>query len=237
MRATFLATSPNDWQRISLSLFTKRRALQNIQLEARLSSHMSPNTGLRPPLLALHDFKTSSSWDCTLSPVPRITSTHSLGLDFSPPFRHPGNFSKLPFVFLKLPPAIFCLTCLCVCSRKETFCISSVFPASWCPPSISSTSYTVSHTVGVQPVSELVNWHTSHKCLTKSLLCLVAKWCPILCNPRTAKLLCPCNSPSRNTGVGCHFLLQGIFLTQGSNPCLLYCRQILLQLIHKVKPY
>ena len=32
-----------------------------------------------------------------------------------------------------------------------------------------------------------------------------------------AGLLCPWNSPGKNTGVGCHFLLQGIFLTQGSN--------------------
>ena len=31
-----------------------------------------------------------------------------------------------------------------------------------------------------------------------------------------AKPLCPWNSPSKNTGVGCHFLLQGIFSTQGS---------------------
>ena len=29
--------------------------------------------------------------------------------------------------------------------------------------------------------------------------------------------------------MGRHFLLQGIFLTQGSNPCLLHCRQILYQ--------
>ena len=29
------------------------------------------------------------------------------------------------------------------------------------------------------------------------------------------------DSPGKNIGVGCHFLLQGIFLTQGSNPCLL----------------
>ena len=28
--------------------------------------------------------------------------------------------------------------------------------------------------------------------------------------------------PGKNTRVGCHFLLQGIFLTQGSNPCLLH---------------
>ena len=34
-------------------------------------------------------------------------------------------------------------------------------------------------------------------------------------------LLCLWDSPGKNTGVGCHFLLQGIFLTQGSNPHLL----------------
>ena len=34
-------------------------------------------------------------------------------------------------------------------------------------------------------------------------------------------LLCPCNFPEKNTGVGCHFLLQGIFKTQGSNLHLL----------------
>ena len=35
-----------------------------------------------------------------------------------------------------------------------------------------------------------------------------------------ARLLCPWNSPGKNTGVGCRFLLQGIFQTQGSNLCL-----------------
>ena len=42
--------------------------------------------------------------------------------------------------------------------------------------------------------------------------------------------------PGKNTGEGCHFLLQGIFLTQGSNlhlPCLLRCRQILYLLSHQ----
>ena len=37
----------------------------------------------------------------------------------------------------------------------------------------------------------------------------------------SAKLLCPCDSPGKSTGVGCHALLQGIFLTQGSNLQLL----------------
>ena len=41
------------------------------------------------------------------------------------------------------------------------------------------------------------------------------------------RLLCPRDSPSKNTGVGCHFLLQGIFPTQGSNPDLPHCGQIL----------
>ena len=44
---------------------------------------------------------------------------------------------------------------------------------------------------------------------------------------RPARLLCPWNVPGKNTGVGCHFLLQGIFPTQGSNQGLLRCRRIL----------
>ena len=36
-----------------------------------------------------------------------------------------------------------------------------------------------------------------------------------------ARLLCPWYSPGKNTGVGSHAHLQGIFLTQGSNPCFL----------------
>ena len=41
------------------------------------------------------------------------------------------------------------------------------------------------------------------------------------------------NSPGQNTGVGNLSLLQGIFPTQGSNPGLPHCRQILYQLSHK----
>ena len=40
------------------------------------------------------------------------------------------------------------------------------------------------------------------------------------------------DSPGQNTGVDSCSLLQGIFPTQGSNPCLPYCRQILEQLSH-----
>ena len=48
-----------------------------------------------------------------------------------------------------------------------------------------------------------------------------------------ARLLCPWNSPGKNTGVGCHSLLQGIFPTQGSSSRLLHCRQILYLLSHQ----
>ena len=42
-----------------------------------------------------------------------------------------------------------------------------------------------------------------------------------------ARLLCPWDSLGKNTGVGCHALLQGVFLTHGSDLhllCLLYCQ-------------
>ena len=44
----------------------------------------------------------------------------------------------------------------------------------------------------------------------------------ILLTIGTVSLLCPRDSPGRNTGVGCHALLQGIFLTKGSNQHLLH---------------
>ena len=47
------------------------------------------------------------------------------------------------------------------------------------------------------------------------------------------RLLRPGNSLGKNTGVGCHSLLQGIFPTQGSNPGLPHCRQILYCLSHR----
>ena len=49
-------------------------------------------------------------------------------------------------------------------------------------------------------------------------------------------LYCPWNSLGQNTGVRCLSLLQEIFPTQGLNPGLLHCRQILYQLSHKGRP-
>ena len=59
----------------------------------------------------------------------------------------------------------------------------------------------------------------------------------VLSNSRTPMdYTCPWNSPAQNTGVGCLSFLQGIFPTQGSNPGLLHCGQILYQLSHKRSP-
>ena len=61
-------------------------------------------------------------------------------------------------------------------------------------------------------------------CVVCMCACLVA-W--------PARFLCRWDSPGKNTGVGCHSLLQGIFPTRGANMRLPYCRQILSGLSHQ----
>ena len=70
----------------------------------------------------------------------------------------------------------------------------------------------------------------------------VAQLCLTLGNPMDcrplwpARLLCPWSSPDKNTGEGCHSLLQGIIPIQGSNSGLPHCRQILYHLSHQERP-
>ena len=56
---------------------------------------------------------------------------------------------------------------------------------------------------------------------------VTAQSCPTPCDPtdHTHQAPCPWDSPGKNAGVGFHFLLQGIFLTKGSNPGLAHSRQ------------
>ena len=65
-------------------------------------------------------------------------------------------------------------------------------------------------------------------------MCLVPQLCPTLCNPIAIAHQAPLSR--QFTGVGCHALLQGISPTQGSNPGLSHCRQILYQLSHHGSP-
>ena len=75
----------------------------------------------------------------------------------------------------------------------------------------------------MQPVISVNKGCCSHHCV---VCVLVAKSCSTLVIPWTmpARLLCSWDSPCKCTGVGCYFLLQGIFPTQESNPGLLHCR-------------
>ena len=68
------------------------------------------------------------------------------------------------------------------------------------------------------------------------MLCLLAQSCltlcdPVVCSPPGSSF--HGDSPGKNTAVGCHSLLQGIFTTQGSNPGLPYHRWILYHLSHQ----
>ena len=71
------------------------------------------------------------------------------------------------------------------------------------------------------------------------LLGSVVQLCPTLCNPMDCSppgSSVHGDSPGKNTGVGCHALLQGIFPTQGSNPGLPHRRRILYHLSHQGNP-
>ena len=72
-----------------------------------------------------------------------------------------------------------------------------------------------------------------------AVLYLVAQLCltlsdPMDCSPPGCSV--HLDSPDKNTGVGCHALLQRIFPIQGLNPGLLHCRQILYHLNHQESP-
>ena len=69
--------------------------------------------------------------------------------------------------------------------------------------------------------------------------CLVTKLCPAVLQPcglEHTNLLCPLDFPDENTGMGCHFLLQGIFLTQRLNLRLLHWQADSLPLSHLGSP-
>ena len=65
-----------------------------------------------------------------------------------------------------------------------------------------------------------------------SVVWLLSRVWPFLTPACQAVCLCLWNSSGKNVGVGCHSLLQGIFLTQRSNPRILHYMQILYHLNH-----
>ena len=86
------------------------------------------------------------------------------------------------------------------------------------------------------PVNEPLPYHRKN---WMQCCCLVTKSCLTLSRPhglQPTRLLCPQNSPGKNTGVGCCLLFQGIFLTQGLNPSLLQWQSDSLPLCHQKSP-
>ena len=83
-----------------------------------------------------------------------------------------------------------------------------------------------------------MNWESSTETnfseVKVKLLSRVQLCDPMDCSP--PRLLCPWDFPGKNAAVGCHFLLQEIFPTQGLNPGLLHYRQMLYHLSHQGSP-
>ena len=61
--------------------------------------------------------------------------------------------------------------------------------------------------------------HSLESCIVDVHMCSVAQSCPTLCTPWAVDLQASVSMrfPRENTGLGCHFILQAILLTQGSN--------------------
>ena len=149
---------------------------------------------------------------------------------FSSIFRQEDNHGFLKYVFVQLSInlaislAIIFITHNALCHifrqwRDKFLVISyvmttvdSFFPSPLCFPR------------GL-PVVFLSSWPLS------ATLDHIARPCPVACQE-----FCPWNFPGKNIGLSSHSLLQGIFLTQGSNSGLLQCRQILYHLSHQDSP-
>ena len=75
-----------------------------------------------------------------------------------------------------------------------------------------------------------------HDLIGTCCCCLVAQVCLTLCDPMDYRLLCPWDSPGKNTEEGCHSLLQGISPTQRLNPGLLHWPADSLPSSHQKSP-
>ena len=73
-------------------------------------------------------------------------------------------------------------------------------------------------------VFESCHEYGQSRCVCVLLSCFSHVRLFVTCGLQPTRLLCPWDSPEQNIGVGRCVLLKQIFLTQGSNQCLLYCR-------------
>ena len=77
-------------------------------------------------------------------------------------------------------------------------------------------------------------WATKEAQIKQNLPCWAVLGCSVVSDSlRPHGLYSPWDSPGKNSGVGSHALLQGIFPARGSNPGLLHCRSTLYHLSHQ----
>ena len=103
--------------------------------------------------------------------------------------------------------------------------IPCVYPLMWSP---SQPFFNLSQIYSLLPLfcfnNQCKEMCVSHSAVSDSLR---------LHGLQPTRLLCPWNSPDKNTGMSGHSLLQEVFLTQELNPGLLHCRQTLYHLSHQ----
>ena len=112
--------------------------------------------------------------------------------------------------------------------KPDCFCrwVSKEQQSLW---TLYNTVFKMQNWEGFEPVLKLLS----------AVLCLVAQSYPTPCDPMDCSPPGSSvygESPGKNTGVGCHALLQEIFPIQGLNPGLPYCGQILYCLSHQGSP-
>ena len=130
-----------------------------------------------------------------------------------------------------LSPHIMIVVFVQLLSHGQLF----MFP--WTAAHHASLSFTVSQ--NLLKLKPLIQW--CHPTISSSITAQNVQVMSDFANPWTvaSSRLCPWGCPSKNTGVGCHFLFQGIFLTRGLNPhllCLLHWQAGSLLLAPPGKP-
>ena len=156
------------------------------------------------------------------------------------------GWAKGPWLCLMATPFLICLVFLCFCI---VLLLSLIKFSLWISERPSMLKFSYKQDVGDTRVSPWEGSAGSYwvsvsqfyiSCiLSQDTLQLIVEWCCMLCCAVFSRSVvfdscdpmacspCPWDSPPKNTGMDRHALLQGVFPTQGSNPGLLNCRQIL----------
>ena len=139
----------------------------------------------------------------------------------------------------------------CLWGRTESEMTEATLaaPAAWLYWSSQKVRLDFSLRCYIMEKSKQTFWPTQYKMLILgktgwgvfgTLKCLFTQSCRAFCDPTDCRLpgsSAHGDSPGKNTGVGCYFLHQGIFPTQGLNPGVLHCTYILYCLSHQRSPH